>query len=240
MVSHTDREHPHIHVIVNIVDPETGKAHSLSFSRKKLSEWAENYERERGKIYCDQRVENNAKRAEGEYVKYQEPELDMKAQLNELYAQSDNGASFQASLAELGFTLAQGKRIVVVDSSGTIHSLSRQIDGAKAKDIRTKLADLELPDVDSVREQLASASQDNPAAAHERAQPDQAATEEHSDQRSKPQQPSGLAEVFDRDRQDRDSQESIIDAAIKQVRESEQRDRADKDRRNLPSKRRDI
>lgn len=154
MVAHSDRPHPHLHLIVNVIHPETGKVNNLPYSRKKLSEWAESYEREHGKIYCDQRVENNARREDGEYIKHREPEHDLKARVTELYRRSDSGASFQAGLKELGFTLAQGKRLVLIDREGKIHSLSRQIDGAKAKDIRTKFADLKLPDVDAVRKQL--------------------------------------------------------------------------------------
>ena len=49
-----------MHVIVNRVHPATGKAATLSNSKLKLSQWAEAYERGRGKILCPQRVENNA------------------------------------------------------------------------------------------------------------------------------------------------------------------------------------
>ena len=199
MVSHTDREHPHLHVIVNVVDPETGKANRLSFSRKKLSEWAEDYERQHGKIYCDQRVENNAKRQQGEYVKYREPEVDLKTQITELYRRSDSGAAFQASLAELGFTLAQGKRIVLIDAEGKIYSLSRQIDGVKAKDLRARLDGLDLPEVEAVtvRETAADRTHDSEQPIEVQETDDEAPTE-----------------AVDRDQQDRDWNESIIDAAI--------------------------
>jgi len=154
MVSHTDRPHSHLHLIVNVIHPETGKVNNLPYSRKKLSEWAESYERAHGKIYCETRVENDARRNEGEYVKHQEPELDVKTRITALYQRSDNGAAFRSGLEELGFTLAQGKRLVLIDRNGKIHSLSRQIEGVKAKDIRKKLGDLELPDVDTVRSAL--------------------------------------------------------------------------------------
>ena len=44
---HSDGNHPHLHLIVDVVHPDTGKASKLSYSRIKLSKWAENYERER-------------------------------------------------------------------------------------------------------------------------------------------------------------------------------------------------
>ena len=68
-VSHNDEPQPHIHVIVNRVHPETGIAAKLGNDHLKLSRWAEAYERRQGKIRCEQRVENNARRREGEFVK---------------------------------------------------------------------------------------------------------------------------------------------------------------------------
>ena len=79
MVSHKDEAHPHLHLIVNVINPNDGRASSLNFSKRKLSEWAEEYEREHGKIYCQQRVDNNERRKRKEYVKYKDPELEQKA-----------------------------------------------------------------------------------------------------------------------------------------------------------------
>jgi hypothetical protein len=69
LVAHNDEPHPHIHVIVNRVNPENGLAAKLSNDHLTLSKWAEAYEREHGKIRCEQRVENNAKRRQGQFVK---------------------------------------------------------------------------------------------------------------------------------------------------------------------------
>ena len=67
VVSHRDGQ-PHVHVIANRVDPESGKAAGLSRSKLRLSKWAEDYEREQGKIRCQQRARNNMRRAQGERV----------------------------------------------------------------------------------------------------------------------------------------------------------------------------
>lgn len=69
IVSHTDREHPHVHVIVNRVCPQTGRAAVTSKDRLKLSQWAEAYEKVHGRVFCDTRVENNAARARGQWRK---------------------------------------------------------------------------------------------------------------------------------------------------------------------------
>ena len=213
MASHNDRDHPHMHLIVNLVHPETGKASRLSYSRLKLSDWAEEYERQRGNIYCDQRVENNAKRKEGEKVKYREPELDIKARITQLYQQSDSAQAFQAALQAEGLQLAQGKRIVLVDDEGKIHSLYRQIEGVKAKDVRERLAEIELPDVDEVRgriEEVVSRTEQEAKAQPKEEQAQMGKTPEEKSEKI----PEPEAIPFDRDQQDREWQESIIDAAI--------------------------
>lgn len=50
IVEHTDRPHRHVHVIVNLVDPDTGKVVSLSNDAHKLDRWADNYEVAQGVI----------------------------------------------------------------------------------------------------------------------------------------------------------------------------------------------
>ena len=66
-MSHRDGQ-PHVHVIANRVEPESGKAAGLSRSKLKLSKWAERYEREQGKIRCPERERNNKRREAGERV----------------------------------------------------------------------------------------------------------------------------------------------------------------------------
>ena len=68
IVAHEDTGHPHVHVIANRVDPETGKAAKLGNSKLRLSRWAEGYEREQGRIRCEERVKNNERRRAGEQV----------------------------------------------------------------------------------------------------------------------------------------------------------------------------
>lgn len=74
IVCHNDEPQPHVHVILNRVSPEDGRMHVYSNDRLKLSQWAEAYERERGKIWCEERVENNARRKEnGDYIRANSP-----------------------------------------------------------------------------------------------------------------------------------------------------------------------
>lgn len=62
IVCHNDTPHPHVHILVNRVHPETGIAAKLGNSKLKLSNWALDYETRRGRIYCEERVENHARR----------------------------------------------------------------------------------------------------------------------------------------------------------------------------------
>ena len=70
IVAHRDTEHRHVHVIVNRVDLESGRAAGLSQSKLRLSKWAEGYEQAQGRLRCEKRVTNNARRSRGERVQY--------------------------------------------------------------------------------------------------------------------------------------------------------------------------
>jgi hypothetical protein len=73
MVAHTDEAHPHLHLVIGRTHPETGIAAPLSKDRLALSRWAEDWERNHEGIRCEQRVENNARRRAGEFVRYEPP-----------------------------------------------------------------------------------------------------------------------------------------------------------------------
>jgi hypothetical protein len=70
IVGHTDTDNPHVHVVVNLVCPTTGKTASIGNDRLKLSQWAEQYRKERGQEHLTpQRKKNNDRRRNGEFVK---------------------------------------------------------------------------------------------------------------------------------------------------------------------------
>ena len=62
VVCHTDQDHPHVHVILNRVDQSDGRMHPFKNDRLKLSDWANEYERERGQILTPAREEKRKKR----------------------------------------------------------------------------------------------------------------------------------------------------------------------------------
>ncbi len=74
--------------------------------------------------------------------------------LTALWQRADNGKAFADALSQSGWILARGDRrdFVAIDQKGGTHSLSRRIEGATAKDVRARLADLDMSRLPSVAE----------------------------------------------------------------------------------------
>ena len=64
VIGHTDTAHPHVHVVVCRVDPETGKACGRKNDARKLSTWAAKYERSRGRVLVPNRIVRREAREE--------------------------------------------------------------------------------------------------------------------------------------------------------------------------------
>ena len=88
IVAHNDEEQPHVHVVINRVCPLEGRMLSSSKEKLNLSRWAQKYEEERGTVYCEERVLNNAARDRGEYTR---GEKDVPRHLHEQRAANDVG-----------------------------------------------------------------------------------------------------------------------------------------------------
>lgn len=57
IVSHDDKVFKHLHIALCRVHPETGALLDDGFEKRRASSWALNYEREQGRIYCEQRLD---------------------------------------------------------------------------------------------------------------------------------------------------------------------------------------
>ncbi len=79
---------------------------------------------------------------------------EVKREVTGLWQQTDSGQAFAAALADAGYTLARGDRrdFVILDPEGETHSLSRRIDGAKAADVRARMADVDPANLPTVTE----------------------------------------------------------------------------------------
>lgn len=78
-------------------------------------------------------------------------------ELTQIWQQTGTGNEFVQAMAQAGYQLARGDSVpyAVIDRYGEIHSLPRQIEGAKTKDIRARLVDFPpeaLPPATSVRD----------------------------------------------------------------------------------------
>lgn len=74
LVAHSDKQHPHVHVLVNRVHPTHGRMLPDGNDQIKLSRWAQKYQEKHGNEHLTpQRTLNNAARARGEYVKGKRP-----------------------------------------------------------------------------------------------------------------------------------------------------------------------
>jgi Relaxase/Mobilisation nuclease domain len=54
-VAHNDTKHPHVHLIINRVHPETGMTLDDTWSKRRAQRWALAYEQEHGRVYCEAR-----------------------------------------------------------------------------------------------------------------------------------------------------------------------------------------
>lgn len=163
-VAHNDTDHAHLHVVANLTNPETGKRHTPSFDKRELQSYALEYEREHG-LHCSEREENAAKRERGEHSKYQQQKQDYSEKITRAYYAADNGKAFINALDAEGLQLAKARRgngFVVVDETGDIQKLARQLDitekgKEKTAAINAKLADIErekLLDADVLAKQI--------------------------------------------------------------------------------------
>ncbi len=73
IVCHNDTDHPHVHVLVNKVNPETGKMQNPYRDFNKLDKWAREYRQDRGEEhYCPNREQKWKNHDEGQSNKNRE------------------------------------------------------------------------------------------------------------------------------------------------------------------------
>lgn len=159
MISHTDTAHPHVHVIVNRVHPETGLAINLYKDQEKLSAWALEYERQQGKVYCQTRAFNAlAQQMAKEQDARPAPRRYVDHTLAECWTRSGNGKGFQAALEAKGWSLARGDRkeavLMAVTPSGRAFAVLRELNKGRPKGQTIKGAAFDRQTADLKREDL--------------------------------------------------------------------------------------
>lgn len=153
IAAHIDEPQPHVHIVVNTVHPCTGLVAKLKRTKRKLSDFAREYQRKEGTMYCPKREENHAKREAGNPTKYVDPVI------SKAWSESHDGKGFQFELEKSGYQLAQGrKRMVVVTPQGKAVNPVRELDGVRAKAFKDKVSDLKMEDLLTVDEAIAKIS----------------------------------------------------------------------------------
>lgn len=157
---HVKKGRHHCHVVWSRIDTLRMKAIHLSHDRQKLRKCAQllaaefgltlpdGLKNDRGaERFTDPERLRRPTRAEKAQAKHSgiSPE-ERRAAITEAWRTSDSAESLQNSLEELGYLLARGdsRAFVVVDLAGDVHSLARQIDGVKTKDVARKLEGINL------------------------------------------------------------------------------------------------
>jgi hypothetical protein len=62
LIAHDDKSYKHVHIMLNVVHPETGLALNDGFEQRRAQKWALAYEQEQGVIRCEQRALNPEER----------------------------------------------------------------------------------------------------------------------------------------------------------------------------------
>lgn len=159
IVAHNDTDHKHLHMVVNLVDHETGKTIKLGRDKMAAQEWALAYEQKYG-IQCELREKNAAKRERGEAIKHQDQKQDYSGKITRAYYASDNGQSFINALSMEGLQLAKARRgnnFVIVDGKGDIQKFARQLAIDEKGKAKTAAIQHLLKDID--HEKLKDASE---------------------------------------------------------------------------------
>jgi len=174
VVEHEKEGRTHRHVIWNRVDVETLRVADIGGNYYTHERTARELEQRFGldrtpSLHGDLRPEGRPERA---------PELSdiraeartginrkaMKAELTGLWRTTDSGKAFAAAIEDRGYILAKGDRrdFVIVDHAGDAHSLARRIDGAKAADVRDRLAAIDRDTLLTVAEARAQQREEYP------------------------------------------------------------------------------
>ena len=165
IVCHVKTGREHYHVAWSRIDTEKMKAVQLSHDRYKIRAAILEFTKEK-QLEIPGRLKDkfNARAARETHAEKQQEErtgitkATRRRDITAAWNETATGQEFIAALEARGYTLAQGDRrgYVVIDRHGEIHSLARQIEGVKTKQLVARLIDFpagNLPTAAKVREQ---------------------------------------------------------------------------------------
>jgi hypothetical protein len=165
IVFHEKEGRRHAHVVWSRIDTGQAKAINLPHFKRKLQDVARQLYREhgwampRGLADGAQRDPLNFTRSQWEQAKQaQKDPKALKAMFQQCWEQADSGAAYRQTLAEHGYTLAQGDKraFVALDFWGQIYAIAKWT-GIKTKEVRDRLSTLkDLPSVEQAQATIAS------------------------------------------------------------------------------------
>jgi len=176
VVFHVKHGREHCHIVWSRVDTRRMTAIQLSHDKMKLRRAARDIARQfgldlppglaedRGEDRFDEPPDMTpAEKAAAEATGITPAQR--RAEITQAWRRAADPQAFRKALATYGYVLARGDKrgFVVVDRYGHVHSLSRQIDGARTRDIGEKLrplASADLPSVEQARDQQRRAADD--------------------------------------------------------------------------------
>jgi hypothetical protein len=166
IVEHEKEGRTHRHVVWGRIDADTMKAIPADFNFARHEQTSRELEELFGlePVTVEPRAERGPK--DWETFRAQDSGIDpkeMALEITALWQGADSGLAFKAALEDAGYILARGDRrdFVIIDQAGDDHSITRRT-GAKAAEVRARLADIDrdaLPSVAEARE-LARAQAD--------------------------------------------------------------------------------
>ena len=164
VVVHVKDGRDHCHIVWSRIDIERMTTISDSHNYRKHELVARELEREFGHervqgVHIErdgkprpERTPSHAEMLQSERTGLSPQEI--KDRVTDIWQRTDNGSAFAVALWEEGFTICRGDRrdFVLIDPMGGTHSLARCVEGAKTKDIRARMADLDPAHLPSVAE----------------------------------------------------------------------------------------
>jgi hypothetical protein len=171
VVFHVKHGREHCHVVWSRIDERTMKAVQLSYDHQSLRTVARAFAREHGlrlplSMQKNRGAERYKDRQKRENLVEQQQEersgiskAERIAAITQAWRESKTGKDLIAALEKRGYLLARGDQrgYVVVDRAGEIHSLAREIEGARTKDVKARLAGYpveKLPDAHKAQDFL--------------------------------------------------------------------------------------
>ncbi|MEM9668889.1 MAG: hypothetical protein AAF950_08180 [Pseudomonadota bacterium] len=151
----------HVHVVWSRIDARTLKAVHMGNDRYKLKACAKDLAQKFGlELRYGKRGKDKTYDHTLSHGQNRDPETakQRKDKITKLWNQHAEPKALNAAMRQAGYVIAKGDRrsFVVVDLDGQVHSLARQIRGARAKPVKERLGDASsYPDVNTAKDEQA-------------------------------------------------------------------------------------